>query len=273
MSRFPSQRVLITGAASGLGRALALQYAAQKFRVAIVDIDPAGAAETLAQVERAGGSGFSETLDVRSEADFERVRERLERDWGGLDILINNAGVASMGDTLAAPLDEWQWMLDINLLGVVRGVRALGPMLKRQRAGHIVNIASFAGLAGAPGMASYGVAKAGVVALSEQLRAELYPHGVGVSVVCPSFFTTNLMSSVRGATDAGKALVARWMQASPVDAADIAALIARAVESREFLLIPHPKARWQFRLKRIWPERYFHKMVDKVSAATREVKR
>lgn len=261
MSKFPSKRVAITGAGSGLGRALALRYAKSGFRVAVLDIDLARAEETLALVKSAGGDGFAAALDVRSDADFIALAARLERDWGGVDVVINNAGVASVGEVLKAPLDEWQWMLDINLLGVVRGCKYLGALLARQRAGHIVNTASFAGLAGAPGVASYGVAKAGVVALSEQLRAELHALGVGVTVVCPAFFATNLMESMRGGSEQVKQTVNRWMRASTLNASDIAEMVYKAVERNRFMLIPHRKARHQVLLKRLLPEFYFRKLI------------
>lgn len=262
MSKFPSKRVAITGAGSGLGRALALHYARAGFRVAVLDIQFPNATETLRQVESLGGSGFACELDVRRDADFTALVERLEREWGGVDIVVNNAGVAAVGEVLSTPMDEWQWMLDINLLGVVRGTKYLGALLARQRAGHIVNTASFAGLAGAPGMASYGVAKAAVVALSEQTRAEMVRHGVGVTVVCPSFFTTNLLDSMRGGSDRVKEKVAGWMRTSALSAEDIAALIDRAVERNQFLLIPHRQARQQHWLKRFLPGLYFKKMIE-----------
>jgi len=262
MSKFPSKRIAITGAGSGLGRALAVRYARASFRVAVLDINLVGAEESLRLVEQAGGSGFALELDVRRDADFLNLAERLEREWGGVDIVVNNAGVASAGELLKAPLDEWLWMLDINLLGVVRGCKYLGALLARQRSGHVVNTASFAGLAGAPGMASYGVAKAAVVALSEQLRAELLGRSVGVSVVCPSFFTTNLLDSMRGGSDSVKQKVSSWMNSSEITADDIAEMIYRAVERNQFLLIPHRRARQQHWFKRFLPNVYFKRMVE-----------
>lgn len=147
MSAAAAQRVVITGAGSGLGRAIALAFAAQSARIAVTDRDLDGAADTLKAVEAAGGSGFVQSLDVTREADFAVLAERLALDWGGLDVLVNNAGVATAGTVAESDLAQWQWVLDINLLGCVRGVRALAPLMTAQQSGHIVNVASFAGIA------------------------------------------------------------------------------------------------------------------------------
>ena len=108
--------------------------------------------------------------DVTSEESVAAAAKRLQQDWGGVDVLVNNAGVATAGTVLDSPLEQWRWVLDINLLGCVRGARAVIPMLTAQRSGHIVNIASFAGIANPPAMASYNAAKAAVISLSETLR-------------------------------------------------------------------------------------------------------
>src|SRR5690606_37851261 len=130
----------------------------------------------------------------------------------GVDLVINNAGVSGGGPVLTTSLEDWAWMININLLGVVRGCRLFGAILAEQGEGHIVNISSFAGLAGAPNMASYATAKAGVVALSEGLRAELHGSGIKVSVVCPSFFATNLLDGFRAPDASSHALAERFMQ-------------------------------------------------------------
>ena len=120
--------------------------------------------------------------------------------WGGLDVLVNNAGVAGGGRLDVASLDEWRWITDINLFGVVRGTRAFVPMLKAQRSGHVVNVASLAGLVHPAGMASYNAVKAAVVALTETTGHELAAYGVRASVVCPSYFRTGLVDRMRART-------------------------------------------------------------------------
>ncbi len=174
------------------------------------------------------------TLDVTSDDDWAAALAHVEDDWGGLDVLVNNAGVAGGGRLDVATLDEWQWITEINLFGMVRGIRTFVPMFKRQRSGHIVNVASLAGLVHPAGMASYNAVKAAVVALTETAGHELASYGVRASVVCPSYFRTNLMASMRGSDEAVGAVVAQLVERSPLTADDIAA---------EVLAGPRPRRR------------------------------
>lgn len=260
----PTQRVLVTGAGSGLGRATALRFAAQGARVACTDRDGVSPAETLALIEKEGGSGLAFTLDVTREEDFIAARERLLREWDGLDVLVNNAGVASAGLIEETSLADWDWIININLLGVVRGCKTFAPLFKAQKSGHIVNIASFAGIANPPNMASYNATKSAVIAVSETLLHELSPE-VGVTVVCPAFFPTNLMNSARVAQPATIGTVHRWMKKSGVTADDVAAQIVRAVAKRQFLLLSHKDTRMQAAIKRASPA-MFYRMVQKTRA-------
>lgn len=260
MARAP--RVVITGAASGLGRALAMAWARRGACVAVTDRDGAGAEAVLDALRAEGGTGFSAALDVTDETGFAAVAERVQAEWQGLDVLVNNAGVATAGTVLEAPVSQWQRALDINLLGAVRGVRAFGPLIAR--GGHVVNIASFAGIANPPAMASYNAAKAAVISLSESLRFELAPRGIGVSVACPAFFKTRLLETSAANAEAERdiaphmgAIVARLMDKAQVTAEDVAADILGAVDRRRFLVITHRDSRRQALLKRLSPETYF----------------
>ena len=260
MKPFSGRRIVVTGAASGLGRALAVRFATDGWRVGIADVELARSEETLGEVKRAGGDGFVERCDVRKEGDWEALRERVKKEWGSLDVLVNNAGVGSSGTVTETSFADWEWTLDVNLLGVIRGCRAFVPMLVDQGRGHVVNVASFAAIASAPGMAAYNVAKAGVFSLSESLRAEVFDDGVGVTVACPSFFQTNLLESFRGGDSGVKARVARLMQRAKITAADVADDIYRAVLAGEFLVISHDGAKWQHRLKRALPEIFYREV-------------
>lgn len=261
------KRILITGAASGLGRALALRFARAGWKVAATDRDEAGARNTLGELQALGATGLAARLDVTSEDSFAAAMAQVEQAWGGLDVLVNNAGVGSSGTVADAPLAQWQWVLDINLLGCVRGSRAVIPLLAKQRGGHIVNVASFAGIGNPPGMASYNVAKAGVISLSESLRFELDSDGIGVTVVCPEFFKTNLLQTSKAAAPAGttvssgaaEKITARLMDKSSFTADDLAADIYNAVMDNTFLVIAPKQARQRYHLKRIAPEWYFRK--------------
>ncbi|MDA3922603.1 MAG: SDR family oxidoreductase [Salinisphaera sp.] len=250
------KRVAITGAGSGLGRELALCYAQAGWRVAVTDIQTGRARRVAGEVNDAGGQGIAQTLDTRRDEDYAQLNERLQESWGGLDVWVNNAGVAASGTVADTSVEDWEWMLQINLMGMVRGCRAALPMLRASR-GHLINIASFAAIANAPGMASYNVAKAGVLALSETLRGEEYDHGVGVTVACPAFFASNLLESFRSQSPHHTTMVQKLMESSGVTAAQVADDIFTAAADGEFLVISHRTARWQYRLKRVSPESFF----------------
>jgi NAD(P)-dependent dehydrogenase (short-subunit alcohol dehydrogenase family) len=258
------RRVLITGAGSGLGRALAKRYAAEGFAVACADIKTERAAETVAML--AGAGHFALAVDIGVDVAVEAMRDEVRSRWDSIDVVVNNAGVASGGGLMDATMDEWHWMLNINLLGVVRGCRAFVPWLKAQRRGHIVNVASFAGLAGAPNIMTYGVAKGGVVTLSEQLRAELHADGVKVSVVCPSFFKTNLLENFGGNDTRMKAIAGKLMETATVSADDVANHVYDAVRRGRFLILPTPGEPLRWRLKRFAPETYFKQLLKMTRA-------
>jgi NAD(P)-dependent dehydrogenase (short-subunit alcohol dehydrogenase family) len=226
-------RVLVTGAASGLGAALAAAFRARGDEVLATDV----------------GDGAELRLDVRSDDDWAAALAWVEEHWDGLDVLVNNAGVAGGGRVDVATLDEWQWITEINLFGVVRGCRAFVPVLKRQRSGHIVNVASLAGLVHPAGMGSYNAVKAGVVAFTETLGHELAAYGVRTTVVCPSYFRTNLMSSMRGADTAVGAVIGHLVEGSPVSAEDIAEAVLAGMDRGDELVLPDEAARAAYRLK------------------------
>ena len=267
------KRVFITGAGSGLGKALALRFAADGWRVAVTDVDLAAASQTLSEVLSAGGSGFADVCNVTSEESFAAIAARLQREWNGVDVLVNNAGVATKGTVAESSIEQWQWVLNINLLGCVRGARAIVPLLTEQGSGHIVNIASFAGIANPPAMASYNAAKAAVISLSETLRHELEAQGVSVSVVCPSFFKTNLIATSRQASpEQGDEpspqmdrIVQRLMEKSSITADSVAADIFDAVREKRFLVLVNADDKRQVLLKRVSPE-FYYRMVQKATA-------
>jgi len=151
---------------------------------------------------------------------------------------------------------EWHQVLEVNLLSVVRGCRLFLPGMLANRGGQVINTASFAGLAGAPGAMSYGVAKAGVVALSEQLRAEVSQRGVRVSVICPSFFRTNLCDTAIG-NPATKVLAVKLMDAAPDTIDSVADKVFADAEKGRFLILPTVREPMRWRFKRWFPELYF----------------
>jgi NAD(P)-dependent dehydrogenase (short-subunit alcohol dehydrogenase family) len=239
-------RVLVTGGASGLGAALVAQFAARGDQVLSTDLSGADVAGTTPPPD---SSVVRRVLDVRSEEDWEAARAWVEQEWGGLDVLVNNAGVAGGGRIELCSLDDWQWIFDINLFGVVRGTRAFTPMLKAQGSGRIVNTASLAGLVHPPGMGSYNAVKAAVVAFSETTAHELAPYGVGCTAVCPSYFRTNLMRSLRGADTYLATHMARLVEQSPISADEIAAAVLEGIDRGAELIVPDDPARAAYALK------------------------
>ncbi|WP_254666539.1 SDR family NAD(P)-dependent oxidoreductase [Humibacillus sp. DSM 29435] len=235
--------MLVTGAASGLGLALVTAFGVRGEQVLATDISADRPATLPPRIDYL-------PLDVRSDDAWSAALEHVLASMGGLDLLVNNAGVAAAGRIDMATMEEWQWIVDINLLGVVRGCRTFTPLFKEQGSGHIVNTASLAGLVHAPGMSAYNSVKAGVVALSETLLHELRPHGISVSVVCPSFFRTNLTDSFRGADaeveQAGAAMVTR----SRRTADRVASTVIHGIDARRDLILTDPEGQIIWRIKR-----------------------
>lgn len=248
-----TQRVFITGGASGLGRALALRYARDGARVCIGDINPEQGQTVAREITAQGGEGYYVDCDVRRLTDLEKIRDDLVARWGGVDVVVNNAGVASAGTIEDSTLSDWEWILDINVLGVVRGCKAFTPLFKQQGAGAFVNVASMAGLMLAPLMSSYNVSKAGVIALSETLHQELRDYGIHTSCVCPAFFQTNLTASMRSDIAGIQQNVGKLMKRSNITADDVAEDIHRSVREGEFWVLPHARERRMWILKRHAP--------------------
>jgi NAD(P)-dependent dehydrogenase (short-subunit alcohol dehydrogenase family) len=227
------RRVLVTGAASGLGAALSAAFEARGDEVLRTDIS----------------EGMDLSLDITSDDDWTAALAHVEQTWGGLDVLVNNAGVAGGGRLDVATLDEWRWITEINLFGAVRGTRTFVPLLKRQRSGAIVNVASLAGLVHPAGMASYNAVKAAVVALTETTGHELAAYGVSAHVVCPSYFRTNLMSSLQGADTALATVMSKLVESSPISADDIAAAVLEGLDRGDEIIVPDQPARDAYGLK------------------------
>ncbi|MEO7478546.1 MAG: SDR family NAD(P)-dependent oxidoreductase [Lysobacteraceae bacterium] len=266
----PDQRkVLITGAGSGLGRALAQRYANAGCAVACVDIVLERARETKAMLK--GDGHVAIAMNVASDEEFDMLRDAVNMQFGALDVLVNNAGIASGGAMVETTMDEWRDVLDINLLGVVRGCRAFLPGMIERGRGCILNTASYAGLAGAPSVMSYGVSKAAVVALSEQLRAEVVGAKISVSVACPAFFQTNLLQNWRG-NERVKGYADKMMKSGKDTLDAVADRIFAGAERGDFMIIPTHREPMRWRIKRWFPEYYFRKLVRAVAAMNKRNK-
>ncbi len=192
---------VVTGAGSGIGRATAAALASRGARVVLVDRDSAALAEAAAEIRGAGTC----TCDVSDERAMERLCDHVFARYGVPDVVVNNAGVGIAGLFLDTPVREWRRVLGVNLMGVVHGCKQFAPaMLQRGEGGHIVNIASAAAFQPSKGLATYSASKAAVLMASECLRAELSPHGIGVTAVCPGFVHTNITRNARYLGHAGE---------------------------------------------------------------------
>ncbi|MDR3664454.1 MAG: SDR family NAD(P)-dependent oxidoreductase [Mycobacterium sp.] len=185
--------VVVTGAGSGIGRATAIRFAKLGAHVVVSDLDVDSAKATAAMIKGAGHRASAAQLDVTDAAAWEAFARDVHADYGVPDVLVNNAGIVVGGPFLKLSAADWDKQLSVNLMGVVHGCRVFGAqMAERGRGGHIVNIASAAAFTPTAVMAPYSVSKAGVKMLSECLRLELKPYGIGVSAICPGVINTNI---------------------------------------------------------------------------------
>jgi len=258
-----SRRALVTGGASGLGLALTELLLARGDRVLVLDL----ADERPAAVPE--GADYLHG-DVRSQHDWDTALAWVRQEWGGLDLLVNNAGIATGGRIDVESMSDWERVVDINLLGVARGCHTFVPLLKEQRAGHLVNVASLAGLVHGPGMSSYNAAKAGVVALSETLGFELAPWHVDVSVVCPAFFRTNLHESFAGKDEAMQAAGVRLITEAKVGAADIAKVVLEGIDKKKPIILTDRMGRQAYFGKRFARPLYDRMMVAQAKRLARK---
>jgi NAD(P)-dependent dehydrogenase (short-subunit alcohol dehydrogenase family) len=251
----------VTGAASGLGRAMALAFADEGMHVALGDV--ADASDTFAQVEKRGVSAVSMKLDVASARDVEAFARLIDRDLGGAHVVCNNAGVSPLASAWEMSHGDWQWIIGVNLWGVIHGVRAFVPRLLARNEGHIVNTASVAGLINPPGTAAYNVTKHAVVALSETLYHDLRERhcAVGVSVLCPAYVPTGIADSERnrpvgveataktGETLAREAMLKKAVASGRLSADDVARAVVQAVKDERFYVLTHPRIKGAIRAR------------------------
>ena len=246
-------KVLVTGGASGMGRHFTLAFARLGGNVAVCDLNADGIREVTESAADLPGSVIGFEANVADEESVTKMVQDAAEALGGLDVLVNNAGVAGAARIDRGDMADWDWIFDINVKGVVRGCKVFVPMMKRQGHGHIVNIASLAGLLHAPVMGSYNVTKAGVISLSETLRFELAPYGIHTTVVCPGFFRTNLHESMRTPEPGMIETVDKLLSSDELTADQIAEMIKKAVAKQQFFLLPHKSGRRAYWMKRFLP--------------------
>jgi NAD(P)-dependent dehydrogenase (short-subunit alcohol dehydrogenase family) len=203
-ARLARGTVAITGAGSGIGQALALLCAARGADLALCDINDQGLAETAERARSLGSTVLTHRVDVSDDAQMTEFADAAHARFESIDLVVNNAGVAVMGGFLDTTVKDWDWLWSVNVRGVVNGCQAFLPtMIEQGRGGHLVNVASVAGLLANPDLGAYSATKFAVVGLSEALRTELRPHRIGVTAVCPGVINTPITRStqLRGAAN------------------------------------------------------------------------
>jgi short-subunit dehydrogenase len=251
-SRFPGKRAFITGAGSGLGLAVSNALARDGWSLGLFDRNLERLTAVEGELSSAGVRVLAYPGDVTHADELTVAVNTFAATCNGLDIMINNAGVAVSGNVMDTTLDDWRWIVDINLMGVVHGCRAAIPHLQRNNSGLMINIASAAAFASAPQMATYNATKAAVVSLSETLVNELRNSRTQVSVAMPSFFRSNLLESLRG-DPATRASAERFMNASGYGAEEAAHDILKMAGAGKLYIVVPASARALWRLKRWMP--------------------
>lgn len=259
---------VITGGASGLGRAMADRFAAERMKLVLADVEGEMLARAEAELKQNGAAVLTMPTDVSKAAEVEALAERAFSHFGAVHVLCNNAGVALTGMLWESSLTDWEWVLGVNLWGVIHGIRAFVPRLIAQDSeGHIVNTSSMAGVLSQPGMGIYNVSKHGVVTLSETLHHELKQRGtkLRVSVLCPGFVATRIMTSERNRPadlrnaaappprpreeEAAREATLRALETSGLKPARVAEMVLDAIRSEKFYIFTHPHRREMVRTR------------------------
>lgn len=252
MQELTGRTAFITGAASGIGLAMARVFGREGMKIAIADVEELALERTAKDLEEEGIEALALRLDVTDREAMEQAAFRVETRFGNLHLLCNNAGVGGGGPLDQCTYDDWDWVLGVNLGGVINGVQTFVRRMKAHgEEAHIVNTASAAGLMASPGLGVYCTSKFAVVGLSESLRADLEPYGIGVSVLCPGFVDTRIHDSSRNRperwerteyepTPEQEALAVAILEAG-MDPAEVAEAVRDAVRANEPWILTHPE--------------------------------
>jgi NAD(P)-dependent dehydrogenase (short-subunit alcohol dehydrogenase family) len=254
---------VVTGAASGIGRALANAFAAEGMRVVLADVEPGALDDAAHAVAKTAPAAIAVRTDVSKAADVDALAVAAERAFGGTQVVCNNAGVALSGLSWQHTLADWEWVLGVNLWGVIHGVRTFVPrLLAAKMEAHVVNTGSISGLLSAPGMAVYGASKHGVVTISESLHYELrmLRAPIGVSVLCPGRVATNIMDADRNrpahladpaqsSADADRRAAAKARLAAGMAPDRVAACVVDAIRANRFWVLSHPEWKHYVRIR------------------------
>ncbi len=248
----PQKRAFVTGAASGLGRELSLILAADGWHIAIVDINEQSLSQTAEEINQLGGTSISFLLNVADPIQYKSIAKDCLSTLGGIDLLINNAGIGDFGPLDEYGIDNWNWLVGVNQMSVVYGIHYFLPVMKAQNSGHIINIASAAAFSSMPNMGAYNATKAAVLSISETLYAEVRDMGIQVSVALPTFFKTNIMQHCRGQGEE-KAIAEKIVNESKITPKEIAYQILKAAGNKKLYIVLPNASKLFFLIKRLFP--------------------
>lgn len=262
----PAKRAFITGAASGLGKAFCIELAKDGWNLGMADINVKELETAATEINAFGGKTWIYPLDVSDKEQYAKVAQAFLADAGGIDLLFNNAGVGDGGAFEEYGLENYEWMVGINQMGVVYGCHYFIPAMKKQRSGHILNTASAAAIGCAPTMGAYNMTKAAVVAISETLYGELMDHNIQVSCIQPTYFRTNVVQYARGGELVKKA-TQLFIEKSGLEADTVAQeILNRAGKKKLYIILPEA-ARKMWLFKRLAPTWFRKKVKEQFMAA------
>lgn len=268
-AKYPHKRAFITGAGSGLGLAFAHALAGDGWTLGLTDINQQRLDETIEAVKASGGNPSGYKFDVGNYEEFDFAVKQFVEKHGGIDIGINNAGIGCGGLFEEVSIENFRKTIETDLMGVANGCHLFVPLMRKQGHAHILNVASAAAFVTAPRMSAYSTAKAGVVALSECLRSELSDGNIVISVLCPTYFRTNIGKSTIGSENEKK-YSEMLAESSPISAEEVAQVALKSMaEEKLYIILPYD-ARFLWRLKRFMPERYW-RLIKKI--AEKEIER
>ena len=249
---------LVTGAASGIGRETALALAREGARLIICDVNESALAIVREELASISECLLAERVDVSNFDQMQAFADRVHDFVPCVDILVNNAGVAVMGDTLTTTMEDWRWIVSINLWGPIHGCHLFVPeMVRNAKGGHVVNVSSMLGFTPTPYIVGYTTTKFGVLGMSLCMRTDLRMYKIGVSVVCPGFINTNIIKDtrIRGISDKEKAreLVQRACARRNYGPDRVARAIVRAVKRNQAIVPITIESKFAYYLNRLWP--------------------
>lgn len=257
---FKNKVVVITGAGSGIGRATAIAFARQEAILVIADKDEQRLKAVQNEIEDIGSRAIIKQLDVSDKTQVQELAHSVIQEFGRVDILHNNAGVSVGGKIEDSSLEDWEWLLNINLWGVIYGIYYFLPYMIKQKYGHIINTSSVLGLAATPATGIYSTAKFAIVGLGEALRPELNRYGIGVTTVCPGIINTRIVLDGRIKTDvyskSKKENVISFFQNHGKPPEAVAKAILKGIKRNKAIVTVGLEATVSWYLKRISPSFY-----------------